>query len=94
MLAALAERIDRLSRDAPRLVALDGVDGADNLAVFVRAAFGTTFARMAERDGRSPDPRHPDNARHLGGQQLHLRACRPEAHADRAAAWIVGSLGC
>lgn len=71
------------------LVLVDGVflqrdelRGVWDLAVFLRAPFAATYARMSARDGSPPDPEHPDNRRYLEGQRLYLRGCRPEERAD------------
>lgn len=60
----------------------DELAGAWDLAVFLRAPFHATFARMAVRDGCPADPDHPANRRYREGQELYLRTCAPEARAD------------
>lgn len=60
----------------------DELAGTWDLAVFLRAPFEATYARMARRDGSHPDPDDPANRRYREGQELYLRACRPESRAD------------
>lgn len=52
--------------------------------VFVHASFAETHRRMAERDGCSPDPTHPGNARYYEAQQYYLQTYRPADNADVA----------
>lgn len=79
---------ERLSA-AGAVVLVDGVflqrdelAGAWHLAVFLKAPFEATFARLAARDGSHPDPEHLANRRYREGQEMYLRSCRPEARAD------------
>ena len=44
--------------------------------------FAVSFARMAKRDGRDPNPEAESNRRYYEGQQLYLRECRPRDEAD------------
>ncbi len=60
----------------------DELHGVWDLAVYLRAPFEATYARMSARDGSPPHPDHPDNRRYLEGQRLYLRGCRPEERAD------------
>ena len=53
-----------------------------DLSLYLRAGFGTTFARLAARDGTPPDPEDPVNRRYLEGQRLYLRTFDPEHRAD------------
>ena len=48
-----------------------------DFSVYLDVDFAETFARMAVRDGCSPDPTHPANARYVEGQRRYLAACRP-----------------
>ena len=83
--AVVGEQVDV----AGAVVLVDGVflqrdelHDAWDLAVFLRAPFEATYARMSARDGSPSDPDHPDNRRYLEGQRLYLRGCRPEERAD------------
>lgn len=60
----------------------DELAGAWHLSVFLRVPFAVSVARMAARDGTSPDPGHPDVARYVRGQWLYFAACRPWRKAD------------
>ena len=51
-------------------------------SVFLDAPFEVTVARMAQRDGSHPDPRHPSVARYVDGQRLYFAACDPRRRAD------------
>lgn len=48
-----------------------------DVSVLLVAPFEVTVARMAARDGTSPDPAHPANRRSVGGQELYLAECTP-----------------
>lgn len=83
--AVAGERVDATGG----VVLVDGVflqrdelRGVWDLAVFLRAPFEATYARMSARDGSPADPEHPANRRYLEGQRLYLRGCRPEERAD------------
>lgn len=83
--AVAGERVDATGA----VVLVDGVflqrdelRGVWDLAVFLRAPFEATYARMSARDGSPADPEHPANRRYLEGQRLYLRGCRPEERAD------------
>ncbi|WP_421734606.1 AAA family ATPase [Cellulomonas sp.] len=52
-----------------------------DLSVYLDVDFAETFARMAVRDGCSPDPTHPANTRYVEGQRRYLAACRPASRA-------------
>ena len=83
-------------RDPPVLLApagavlvLDGVflhrdelAGCWALSVWLEVPFAVSVARMAVRDGTSPDPDDPSVARHVEGQRLYLAACAPAERAD------------
>jgi len=53
-----------------------------DLSVFLHAPFSVTAARLAERDGTSPDPAHPSIARYVHGQRLYFGACSPWRRAS------------
>jgi uridine kinase len=55
----------------------DELAGYWDFSVFLTAPFEVTVARMAVRDGSSPDPEHPRLARYVQGQRLYFAACRP-----------------
>lgn len=46
-------------------------------SVFLDVPFTETAARMATRNGSSPDPEHPTMRRYIGGQRLYFEAIRP-----------------
>jgi len=60
----------------------DELAGHWDFSVFLTASFAVTAARMAVRDGTSPDPDHPGMARYVGGQRRYFAACRPWERAD------------
>jgi len=73
-----------LSAPAGTVLVLDGLflhrdelAGYWDFSVFLTAPFAVTAARMAVRDGTSPDPDHPGMARYVQGQRLYFAACRP-----------------
>ena len=53
-----------------------------DFSIFINAPFEITIARMAGRDGRSPDPGSRENRRYVDGQKLYIRECSPAAIAD------------
>ncbi|WP_152365422.1 uridine kinase [Microlunatus speluncae] len=53
-----------------------------DFSIFLDAPFEITVARMAGRDGGSPDPEHPSQRRYVEGQRLYFEACRPWQRAD------------
>lgn len=53
-----------------------------NFSIWLDAPFAVTAARMARRDGTSPDPDNPSMARYVGGQGLYLSHCQPLQRAD------------
>lgn len=52
-----------------------------DLSVFLDVPFATSVARMAARDGTSPDPDHPSLRRYVEGQRIYLAACDPKRRA-------------
>ena len=56
--------------------------GHFDVKLFLDVDFETSVRRMALRDGGSPDPEAPENARYVGGQRLYLRECDPRRTAD------------
>lgn len=46
-------------------------------SVFLDVPFIETAARMAVRNGSSPDPEQPTMRRYVGGQRLYFEAARP-----------------
>lgn len=52
-----------------------------DFSVFLRVGFGTSFARMAGRDGSPPDPADAANQRYLEGQRLYLAEATPDRYA-------------
>lgn len=51
-------------------------------SVWLEVPFAIAYARMALRDGCSPDPDAPSNARYRQGQELYLREARPREAAS------------
>ena len=58
-----------------------------DISFFLDAPFETTIARVARRDGSSPDPAAPENRRYVEGQQLYLKTCEPK----RAATLVINN---
>ncbi len=52
-----------------------------DLSIFLDAPFEVTVARMAARDGGSPDAQAAENRRYVDGQQLYLQVCEPQRRA-------------
>jgi uridine kinase len=52
-----------------------------DLTVFLEVPFDVAFARMARRDGRSPDPAAKENVRYCEGQRLYLAERDPASRA-------------
>jgi uridine kinase len=52
-----------------------------DLTVYLEVPFEVAFARMARRDGRSPDPAAKENVRYCEGQRLYLADRDPAARA-------------
>ncbi len=53
-----------------------------DLSIWLEVPFTVTAARMARRDGTSPDPDDPSMARYVGGQRLYLAECTPAHRAN------------
>jgi uridine kinase len=53
-----------------------------DLVVYLDVPDAVRVARMAVRDGSSPNPDHPDQRRYLGAQRIYDVACRPRDAAD------------
>ncbi len=51
-------------------------------SIFLDVPFTVSFARLAERDGMSPDPTAAENHRYLEGENIYLRTCQPRGHAS------------
>jgi uridine kinase len=56
--------------------------GLWDLVVYVDAPAELRVARMADRDGVSADPSHPDQGRYAEAQAIYLAQCRPQETAD------------
>jgi uridine kinase len=52
-----------------------------DVSVFVEVRFAVSVARMAQRDGSSPDPAAGSNRRYVEGQKLYLAECDPASRA-------------
>ena len=48
-----------------------------DVSVFLDVPFAATAARIAIRDGTSPDPEQPTMHRYVAGQRLYFKATRP-----------------
>jgi uridine kinase len=53
-----------------------------DFSIFLDAPFEITVARMAGRDGGSPDPDEESNRRYVDGQRLYLREHDPRSAAS------------
>lgn len=51
-------------------------------SVWLEVPFAIAYARMALRDGCSPNPDAPSNARYRQGQELYLREAQPSVAAS------------
>lgn len=60
----------------------DELRGYWDLSIWLEVPFSVTAARMARRDGTSPDPNAPSMARYIDGQRLYLSKCQPSRRAD------------
>lgn len=93
--AAFDHRTDLPVRMAPRrapvpsVLIVDGIflqrpdlAGCWDLTIFLDVPFAVTFARMALRDGGSPDAFAASNRRYREGQLLYLAEGRPRQTAD------------
>jgi uridine kinase len=58
------------------------LEGCWDAVVFLDVPFPVSVARMARRDGGSPDPDHPDQRRYVDAQRHYLETCRPRERAD------------
>ncbi|HEY3868930.1 MAG TPA: hypothetical protein VGM10_11295 [Actinocrinis sp.] len=52
-----------------------------DFSLFLAIRPRTAIARMAQRDGIPPDPSDARTHRHIGGQRLYLRSCKPASRA-------------
>lgn len=57
-----------------------------DMSVFLDVPFAISVARMAERDGTSPNPSDPSLRRYVEGQRLYLAACNPSHRATHLVA--------
>jgi uridine kinase len=82
--------LERVELAAPReaVLLVDGIflhrdelAGYWDVSVWVDVPFEVAYARMAARDGSSPDPTAPGNRRYVEGQRLYLRECDPASRA-------------
>jgi uridine kinase len=53
-----------------------------DLTLFLDAPFEVTVARMAGRDGGSPEIDAPANRRYVEGQRIYMQECDPKQSAD------------
>ena len=53
-----------------------------DLTVWLEAPPEVSVPRLAGRDGGSPDPAHPDQARYVDAQRIYRDTCDPPARAD------------
>ncbi|WP_439656642.1 uridine kinase [Lentzea sp. HUAS TT2] len=53
-----------------------------DFSIFLSVGFEVSVARMAVRDGASPDVEDERNRRYVGGQRIYLETCDPAARAD------------
>ena len=51
-------------------------------SIFLDVPFAVAYARMAVRDGGSPDPSALKNRRYRDGQKLYMATCAPAQHAS------------
>jgi uridine kinase len=58
------------------------LEGCFELAIWLDVPFEETAARMAERDGTSPDPEDPSMQRYVGAQRTYFEQRSPWARAD------------
>jgi uridine kinase len=58
------------------------LEGCFELAIWLDVPFEETAARMAERDGTSPDPEDPSMQRYVGAQRTYFEQHSPWARAD------------
>lgn len=55
--------------------------GLWDFTIFLEVPFTVTAARMAQRDGSSPDPTHSSMARYVEAQRRYFSECEPWAQA-------------
>ena len=55
--------------------------GLWDFTIFLEVPFEVTAARMADRDGSSPDPSHPSMTRYVEAQRRYFSECEPWAQA-------------
>ncbi|WP_375384882.1 uridine kinase [uncultured Microbacterium sp.] len=74
---------------ADAILIVDGVflhrpelKGIWHWSLWLEVPFGVAYARMAPRDGSSPDPDARSNARYRQGQELYLREAKPREAAS------------
>ena len=100
---ATDEPLDRPWRTAPpgAVLLLDGIflhrDGLVSVwdfSVYLDVPEETSVARMVERDGANPDPKHPSNTRYVQGQRLYLDECRPWERATVESGTLTGGSQC
>lgn len=60
----------------------DELRGLLDWSVFLHVPFALSVARMAARDGSSPDPAGESNRRYVQGQERYLRECDPTSRAS------------
>ena len=53
-----------------------------DVTIFVDVPFAVSAARMARRDGSTPDPDAPEHRRYADAQRHYLAACDPAGRAD------------
>ncbi len=53
-----------------------------DFSLFLDVEFRNSMARMALRDGSSPDPKDVRNSRYVEGQKIYLSRCEPRSHAS------------
>ena len=53
-----------------------------DFSIFLAVPFEVSVARMATRDGCSPDPAAPENGRYVDGQRIYLARCTPQLRAS------------
>lgn len=53
-----------------------------DFSIWLEVPFAVAAARMARRDGTSPDRAHPTMVRYVGGQQLYFDECQPWQRAS------------
>jgi len=64
----------------------DELLGTWDMSVFLDVPFAISVARMAHRDGTSPDPDDPAVRRYVEGQGIYLATCQPSQRATHVVA--------